>query len=438
VLFHDPSRRIPFAARLIKPVLRRLLAVGSALATMKAAPDALAQDEAEAFIPKTYPSPPYQVPTPTQYNIKLGNLEARLSASVEAEYNDNIDLAAHHPQADLSFGPDFRVGFIYPLSSAQLLQLNLGVGYRWYLHNPALSNVSLDPDTRLDYRLTIHKTFSFSFYDSFQVQTDPTVLPTLSGGAGLLDFNRFVNVAGVLARWQANEKVGLIAGYSWTYDRSLTPQFNSLDHDTHTFNAGAFYTVNPQVTVGLLAGYDFTIYRLNNQNNGSGYYFGPSLSFKPSKTITVQASVFYSIDNFAQNGLLNGGVADTSSFSGVTYQGSVAHRINKYLSQDIKASRSAELGLGSNFTDTTTLQYDLIARLRQRLSLNSTFAYQTYTASGAAGENGDLYMFYLGANYGLAPRWGLGASYALSWKADSVAANDYVQNRLTLQVTHEF
>ena len=401
----------------------------------------LAQDEAEAFIPKTYPNPPYATPTPTRYNLKFGSLEARISGSIQAEYNDNINLSAKNQQSDFSFGPDVRVGFIYPINEVQLLQLNLGFGYRWYLNHPALASFALAPDSRLDYRLTIHKTLSLNFSDSFQIQSDPTSVPTLSGspgGSGLLDFRRIVNLAGILARWQANEKIGLVAGYNWTYDRSLTPQFTSIDSDTYAFNAGAFYSLNPKVTLGVMGGYSFTDYRLNQQNNGEGYYFGPNLNFKATKSITMDASVYYAVNSFGQNGALNGGVSDTSGFVGVTYQASIRHHLNKWFSHGIRLSHGTENGLGSNFTETTALQYDATTHIFRSLSLNSTFSYQRYAASGTGGETGDLYLLYLGTNYQLARRWGLGASYVLAWKEASNSDHNYAQNRITAQLTHEF
>jgi len=408
------------------------------MVAMRIIPQALAQEEAESFIPKTYPTLPYQNPAPARYNLKFGNLEARIYAAATGEFNDNINLSAKDRQSDLSFGPNIKVGFIYPVSEIQLLQFNLGFGYMWYLNHPSLATFNIDPDTRLDYKLTIHKSFVLSFYDNFLVQSDPTTLPTLSGGSSLLDFRRIVNVAGVTARWQASEKLGFMTGYSYTYDRSLTPLFENIDRDTHSFNAGAFYALNSLLNVGVLGGYSFTIYRLSQQNNGSGSYFGPTVSFKPTKNITLAASVFYAANSYDQNGALHGGVTDTSSFSGITYAASVTHRLNAWFTHDIKASRSTELGLGSNFNETTVLQYDATVPIRRGISGNATFAYQKYAASGVGGETGDIYMFYLGANCSIARRWGLGASYVLSWKEASMADHNYLQDRISLQLSHEF
>jgi hypothetical protein len=87
------------------------------------------------------------------YNLKWGNLLARLQASVSLEASDNITLDDNDPEGDLGFGPQVDVGFFWPITQANVLELDLGVGYRYYLDHPAIQSIETKPQSHLDYRI---------------------------------------------------------------------------------------------------------------------------------------------------------------------------------------------------------------------------------------------------------------------------------------------
>ncbi len=404
------------------------------LAALKMACPVSAQDEAETFIPKTYPAPPFHDPDPAKYNLKFGNLEARISADVQVEYNDNLNLASKSPVSDWSFGPDVKFGFVFPISADQLMQFNVGFGYRWYLKNSALNTFTVAPDSRLDYRLVIHKTITLSFYDAFQIQVDPTAQPQISGTTSLLDYIRIINLIGVLGRWQPTEKLSLLAGVSYTINKSLTQAFTDLDSNVYSFTAGVMYKVNLPLTVGVMGGYTFTIFNQAIQNNGDSYYIGPVANFKITKTLTLDASLYYTVSDFQHTGT----IADTSNFGGLTYAATLRQKLNKVLSHDVRLSHNVSTGVGNNFTESTVIQYDISARVNRAITVNSAFSYSPFTASGAGGESGDLYVWYLGVNYAVARDWGTAVAYTMSWKDSSLAGHGYSDDRVTFQVSHLF
>jgi len=412
-----------------------VLAAMAVLAVLRLGPQARAQEEVETFIPKTYPAPPYHDPDPAKYNLKFGNLEARVSADVQVEYNDNINLAAHHGLSDWDFGPDVKVGFVYPISLTQLMQFNVGFGYRWYLKASSLNTFTVAPDSRLDYRLVIHQTVSLSFYDAFQIQNNPTSLPQLAGSTpGLLDYIRIINVIGVLARWQPNPQLSLLAGVSYTVNSSLTGAFTALDYKTYSFTAGAMYKVSTPLTVGILGGYSFTVYDQQIQNNGDSFYLGPVASLKITKTIGLDASLYYTVSDFQHTG----SIADTSDFEGLTYAATLRQKLNKWLSQDVKVSHSVGMGVGNDYTTQTVFQYDLTARLNRAITANTSFSYSPFAASGVGGESGDTYVWYVGLNYKVSKDWGAGVAYTLAWKDSSLPGHQYTDDRVTFQVSHLF
>src|SRR6202012_1434954 len=108
------------------------------------------------------------------------------------------------------------VGFVYKITEIQLLELNLDMGYRWYLYHGGVSDFSIDPKTRIDYRLRLLHPVEARVYDSFSIITDPTSRPDISGPSGqLINFDLLNNTIGVLFNWEPNTTWRFSAGYSY-------------------------------------------------------------------------------------------------------------------------------------------------------------------------------------------------------------------------------
>ena len=70
--------------------------------------------------------------------------------------------------------------------------------------------------------------------------------------------------------------------------------------------------------------------------------------------------------------------------------------------------------------------------------LHSTLAWETLDESGPTGETADRYLFSIGTSFRLSQHWSSAMAYTLSWKDSSLLGGDYVQNRLTLDITRHF
>ncbi len=400
-----------------------------------AVPNAVAQNQ-DQFLSRTSPTPPYRTPDATQYNLKWGNVTGRLSASVVSEFSDNINLSENHRKADFYIGPEVGIGFLWPISQSNVLQLDIGAGYRWYVNSPSINTFTISPknNSHLDYYLYIEDV-RINIHDSFSIQVDPTDLAQVSGGpTTLLNFRRLLNTAGLVAEWRANKQTTIYAGYDYSIERSLSGQFQQLDVDDHTFSAGVNYAASSRLTVGLGASYTISEYLQQIQNNGRSFTIGPRATYKATQFLTFDASVGYSVSTYDNSGT----IGDTSSYRGLTYQVGVSHKINKRMNEDLRFSQGIGIGLGSNFTKTSILQYDISAQLTSAVTVNALAAYEILEGSSSAVEKASQIVFTLGSAFRIAPRWSLGVAYTFALKDSNQPGRDYVQNRVTLDLTRQF
>jgi len=390
------------------------------------------------YIMRSGPYPAFYNPEPTRYNLKYRNITARISASAQVEYNDNLTLSENNKESDISFGPDVSIGFLWPITKANVLQLDFGFGYRWYLDHPSISTVLVAPNTRFDYRIFLEEV-QINIHEILVIQNDPTGRADISGGSSggdLLSFKRMNNTAGFLAEWRPVREVGLNVGYDFIFDKSLGSTFELLDRTTHTLRAGVSYDFSPRWSVALSSYYAITDYDLEIQNDGISYGVGPILTYKPTQFLSIVLGVGYGVSKFDKP-VTAGHIADTSEFGGFTASLEVRHTINSSMSHYLRVVRDRELGLGSNFNEMFSVQYGTSKRLTSAIALRVTGVYEHLLASGG-GEEADRYLLYLGTDYRLTRQWAIGLAYALSLKDSVFFGRDYTQNRLTLDVTRHF
>ncbi len=387
------------------------------------------------FLSRTGPRPSFETPEPANYNLKWGNLPARIFGSVQTEWNDNINFSDQQPEWDWSFEPHLRIGFVWPIDPEHTLQLNLSMGYRWYLNHPELDTFIIEPTSRIDHKIAIGDV-QIVFSDRFSVQVDPTSRGELSNTStnSLMNFRRISNTVGVLANWQPTSDFGMSASYDFTIDRSLNGEFTQIDRNAHIFTAGAYQNLTVRSTVGVFGDYIINQYEQNIQNDGTQYSIGPLWNYRLSQFAYFNARIAYAVARFDQTGTIN----DTSDFHGIVYQFTFRQDLNRTTSHYVHVNSSPGLGFQSNFTDFFTVQYGLNTRLTSYLLLNTTFSYENLKASGTSGENADRYLFYIGASAQVTRRWTLALGYAMSLKNSDIANQDYRQNRVTLELARQF
>ena len=395
----------------------------------------LSTPDARDFPMHTSAYPVMSTPEPSRYNLKWGKLIARFHASIDSEFTDNLNLSDQNREADVSFGPNFETGFLWPMTRDNSLQLDLGVGYRWFANHPSVQSFNLAPNSRIDYRIRAEN-FQISLHDGFSIQADPASRPDIdaSSTGNPINFRRFGNTAGIIAEWRPVREWSVFSGYNFMVDRSISGEFTSIDRNDQAFTAGSTYDLSARWTVGLKAAYTLTDYLQKVQNDATSYTLGPVFVFKASSFITVDAVAGYSVSTFDSSGTIQ----DSSEFRGFTGQLGIRHVLNSRASHELRVSQGRDLGLGSNFYDITALSYTIDARLQRRVTLHGKATYEHSRASIVGGETAERYIAYLGAGFQLSRDWSGSLGYTLSLKDSNLAGRDYTQNRMTFQLSRRF
>jgi hypothetical protein len=389
--------------------------------------------DAPSFIPRTPSFPSFYADAPRDYNLRWGKVTGRLHGSVQTEYNDNINLSDDDARADVVIGPFVGVGFLWPLSEKNILQFDLGVGYRAYLDNTELNSLLISPDSRLNYQVRVLDA-EITFHDQFSIEVDPLSRPELSGATEVLDYRRFNNDVGFTVNWELMRDVTLLGGYNYVIDRSLNDDFLELDRDDHVFHVAAYRPLGSRINLGLRSSYTITEYVEPIQNNGRTFAFGPHVISRLSDFVTADAGVNYTRADYRQTGT----ISDASDFEGITFFAGAEHRMNSRTSHYIRADRTINPGFGSNFTDIFSLQYGISLRASSAVTLKGTFVFEDLTSSGAVNENSNRYLWYLGGNLKISRTWSAGLAYSFGLKESDFPGRDYKQNRVTLDITRHF
>lgn len=420
--------------------------------------EAIAQGNS-AYLNRTSPFLPFNAPEPSDYNLKLGKLTARLRAGTQVELNDNIFITEKEAESDIAFGPYVGAGFLWPLSQENILHFDIGLGYRWYLDHRDLDSFSITPNSHIDYRMLVGD-LQINIHDDFGLQIDPSTRPDLSGAPGQeLNYKRFSNTAGINVGWQATRRLNLGVGYDYTIDRSLTEDYTYLDHDTHTFSGSAFYTLSPRWTVGLNTSYSINDYLLEESslntvsihNDGDTFQIGPVLVYKPSEFLTFTATGGYVTSHFdgkPQSAATNVVEDSNINYSGAFYGGSIRHTINKKISHSFQVNQNVGLGINANYTETLAMQYGVNTKLNSAISLNTTLGYEKFKSSNeylasvagktSYGDSGYRLMAYIGTSLQISRKWTLGIAYTHAFKDSDFVGRDYTQNRVIFDLARQF
>src|SRR6516225_6046706 len=79
----------------------------------------------------------------TGYNLQLGPVLAKLSASLGLEFNDNITLSESNRESDLIVRPSLGANVVWQVSELNALRLDLGIGYAAYAVHSEFDTQSL-------------------------------------------------------------------------------------------------------------------------------------------------------------------------------------------------------------------------------------------------------------------------------------------------------
>src|SRR2546421_3727838 len=240
------------------------------------------------------------------YNLEIGPIKFRFSASLGLEYNDNVNLAEDgsftfpsptgpitvrtSPQEDFILRPMINLNALWPVTQLNTLRFDIGIGHSFYLDhsNYDTNSVLISPGSQLAFDIFVGD-FRINLHDRFSLEQDPVAEIALSNVA---DYGRFQNTAGISVLWDLNQAV-VTLGYDHYTFISTTTAFDYLDRNADIVSGTIGFTPSSNLTVGLEGSFVDTYYDQNILNDSRTYSGGAFLETQITSYLKLRVAGGY-------------------------------------------------------------------------------------------------------------------------------------------------
>jgi len=398
------------------------------------------------------------------YNLQVGPMKFRFSATLGFEYNDNINLAEDgsalvltpsgpvtlttSPQSDFIIHPQVNLNALWPITQLNTLKFDIGLGYAFYLDhsNYNTNSVLLTPGSQLAFDIFVGD-FRINIHDRFSLEQDPVSEIALSN---VVDYGRFQNSAGVSVLWDLNQAV-VTLGYDHYNFIATNDLFDYLDRNADILSGTVGFTPTATMTVGLEGSVVDTYYDKNILNDSLTYSIGAFLETQISANLKLRVAGGYQRINFDDGGLVN----DPHDLDDYYANALLSHRVNSVLSHNLSIGHESQLGVNSNYVRLNYVRHTATWNILYHTLLTTELFYEDAEESGGQGllfapapglpnlnpfaaEHIHRYGGALSLGYQLTPHVTLGLRYQYTQKDSDQPLRDYRQNRVALDGTYSF
>jgi len=398
------------------------------------------------------------------YNLELGPMKLRFSATIGVEYNDNINLAEDasallpsptgpvlvttQRQSDFIIRPQVNVNALWPITQLNTLKLDVGIGYAFYMDHSSYNTngVLINPGSQIAFDIFVGD-FRINLHDRFSLEQDPVAEATLSNVA---DYGRFQNTAGLSVLWDLNAAVATI-GYDHYNFISTTSDFDYLNRNAEMVNGSIAFTPTSTISVGPEAAFVDTYYDQNILNDSKTYSAGAFLEMQITTNLKLRVAGGYQKIDFDNTGLVD----DPHDLNDYYANALLSHRVNSVLTQSISAGHETQLGINSNYIKLNYVRHTANWNILYHTLLSTELFYEDADDSGGSGplfvpvpgallfnpfvaEHVHRYGGALSLGYQLTQHVTLGLRYQYTQKDSDQLLRDYSQNRVSFDGTYSF
>lgn len=368
------------------------------------------------------------------YTFKYGDFQTLLTATAQAQWNDNVNLSKTNKLDDYILTPSLHVTSSYPLTQKNVLFLDISIGYSRYLKHANLSTVDINSSsgTGLSFDIGI-KDVTINLHDWIRYTQDGAQNGTV---ANTSNYGTFDNTIGLSADWALNQ-VTLSAGYDHENVIATKSEFDSTTHASDLFFARAGFKVHPQVTLGLESTAALTTYDKNLLNNNNAYTAGAYVQFVPGSAMQLTARAGYTTYQFQQTSTTIQAGNPNSYYAGLN----LSHQPLDWLEYSIQAGHEVRLGTMSDLTEDWYFRPNITWKFIRGVAFNTGFFYehgrQGYgDTAGALTENYDWYGGTFSVDHEITRRFSAGINYRLTLRSSDIPNNEYAQNVLGVYLTY--
>jgi hypothetical protein len=446
----------PFARRLVLTLVVPLLFSGAILRAQDAIRPSLAGEAAAEARRQSIDKIPY--------NLQVGPIKFRFSATLGVEYNDNVNLAEDgsavflsptgpilvttSPQEDVILRPQINLDALWPITQLNTLRFDIGIGHSFYLDhsNYDTNSVLISPGSQLAFDIFVGD-FRINLHDRFSLEQDPVAEVALSNVA---DYGRFQNTAGISVLWDLNQAV-VTLGYDHYNFIATNDVFDYLDRNADILSGSIGFTPSSNLTIGVEGSFVDTYYDQNILNDSRTYSGGAFLETQITSYLRLRVAGGYQAIDFDNTGLVN----DAHDLNDYYANAVLSHRVNAVLTQNLAVGHETQLGVNSNYVKLNYVRHTTTWNIFYHTLFSTELFYEDADDSGGSGilfqpipgvpnvnpfvaEHIHRYGGALTLGYQLTPHVTLGLRYQYTQKDSDQPLRDYRQNRVALDGTYSF
>ncbi|MBC8001631.1 MAG: outer membrane beta-barrel protein [Opitutaceae bacterium] len=358
-----------------------------------------------------------------------------VGASLGIEFDDNISLVQNNRLSDVSISPGMNFAGQWPISQTSQLSFGIGVAYQKYLKYSEYDQLTITPNSALALDIPA-RDFVFTFYDSISYSQDVISQAALSGVA---QFPQIVNTVGTRISWVPSEWI-FQAGYAHGTTFSPGGDVDYLNGSSEQFFARAGYRLARATTVGLESSATLQDYDSSTQADSTSYTFGPYIEWKITEALEINLRGGLSYNTFEPTNSLTQAETLDSYYSYV----SINHRLTDFVSHSLGGGHSIEPGVnqGSDYVESSTVNYQITWALRRTTSLSGNVSYQIGNQPniGPGGQEEDFnqFGFGFGIQQGLTQKLSSSLAYSFTKRDSNLPDRGYTQNTVLLTFNYQF
>ena len=252
--------------------------------------------------------------------------------------------------------------------------------------------------------------------------------------SGIAEIFRIENSLGTTVTWDL-DKLVLSLDYDHNNYLPLDSTYKYLAHQSElaTFRVGA--SLNPALTAGLELGGGTTRYTEPQLSNNRHVSLGPFARYQLSHTTEVRASLGYTLYWFDASSVITNSASQAGFYTDVA----ITHRPTERTSQTLNFGQSLSTDINSSPIQLTYVRYSATLNIIRYWSFRPYVTFETGNEThGLVLEDLTRYGAGLAVSRQITQKLAGAISYMLLKKTSSVAAFDYNQNRLVLNLIYQF
>jgi hypothetical protein len=364
------------------------------------------------------------------YNLRLGPVTLRVENDFTASYEDNINYAQTGRINDVVLTPSGIVHGLWKVSDLNSINLDVGLGYEFYLLHSQYDSILVSPDSILQFNFFVGDV-AFNVHDSFSYEQDPTEIGQLSNTVRL---SRFQNDAGIQGTWDLDE---LIVSLAYDHANLWVTQsdYSYLTNQTDTVAPKLTFKVDKSIQTGLELSLSSVRYDENFQNNSDSLSVGPFVNAQLSENLSVEGQAGGYLADYAQGG----GNGDSQDISSYYFNLGVTHRLNQTIKESLVGGKEFIPGLTSNFTQRIFANYNVNWLANPNLSVSGNAFWENLSDSGAIDrEESNRYGTGVTCQYTLTDHATVSLNYQYVLKDANPSILSYYQNSVTAGMRYQY